>query len=265
LQRVGLPGRTDLLLPIGDQNVALIQRTVTDNPLYQGALAGTVLAQQGMHGTGTHRQRDLIRSTEVAERLAGANDLQADRCHAQPSISRLSSALESATAPKTPPCIFTICNAASWLPLSVAAQQSSSRRHSKPRSLASRMVVWTQTSVVSPQRIRLSMPRVRSTSSRSVAQNEPLPGLSMMTSPSSGCSLGMISQPGSLRTGLGAQGAGSPIPDPMRCERQSLLAGRSDRSGMCPSRVWMMWYPSSRMACRTRPLGAIGARTCARS
>ena len=28
---------------------------------------------------------------------------------------------------------------------------------------------------------------------------------------------------------------------PMRCERHRLLAGRSARSGRCPSRVWMMW------------------------
>ena len=41
----------------------------------------------------------------------------------------------------------------------------------------------------------LSMPRVRSISSRSVAQNEPLPGLSMIGSPGSGFSSAMISQP----------------------------------------------------------------------
>jgi hypothetical protein len=46
-----------------------------------------------------------------------------------------------------------------------------STRHSKPRSFASRMVVWTQTSVVMPVRMRLSMPLVRRISSRSVAQN----------------------------------------------------------------------------------------------
>ena len=47
----------------------------------------------------------------------------------------------SPTAPNTPPCILTIFTAAAWLPGSVAPQQSSSSRHSKPRSLASRIVV----------------------------------------------------------------------------------------------------------------------------
>ena len=41
---------------------------------------------------------------------------------------------------------------------SVAAQQSSSSRHSKPRSLASRIVVCTQTSVVMPVSTIFSMP-----------------------------------------------------------------------------------------------------------
>ena len=40
--------------------------------------------------------------------------------------------------------------------MSVAPQQSSSSRHSKPRSLASRMVVCTQTSVVMPVSTMLS-------------------------------------------------------------------------------------------------------------
>jgi hypothetical protein len=52
--------------------------------------------------------------------------------------------------------------------------------HSKPRSFASRIVVCTQTSVVIPVRTMLRMPRVFRISSRSVAQNDPLPGLSMI-------------------------------------------------------------------------------------
>ena len=44
--------------------------------------------------------------------------------------STLSKSVERATAPKTPPCILTILTAASWLPRSVAPQQSSSSRHS---------------------------------------------------------------------------------------------------------------------------------------
>ena len=112
------------------------------------------------------------------------------------------------TAPNTPPCILTILTAAAWLPASVAAQQSSSSTHSKPRSLASRMVVCTHTSVVMPVSTMLRMPLVCSSSSRSVAQNEPLPGLSMIGSPGAGASSGMISQPGSPRTRMLPHGPG---------------------------------------------------------
>ena len=140
-------------------------------------------------------------------------------------------ASEVATAPNTPPCILIIFSAWSWLLLSVAAQQSSISTHSKPRSLASRMVVWTQTSVVMPVSTMFSMPRSRSINSRSVAQNEPLPGLSMIGSPGSGARSGMISQPASPRTSTRPHGPGSPIPAPIWRERQRLLAGRSVRSG----------------------------------
>src|SRR3954463_5880085 len=46
-----------------------------------------------------------------------------------------------------------------------------------------------------PLRTMFWMPRSRSISSRSVAQNEPLPGLSMIGSPGSGFRLSMISPP----------------------------------------------------------------------
>src|SRR5882672_8045615 len=59
----------------------------------------------------------------------------------------------------------------------------------------------------------------------------------MTTSPPRGASSGMISQPGSPRTRIRPQGPGSPMPAPMRRERQRLFAGRSARSGRCPSRV----------------------------
>jgi hypothetical protein len=80
-----------------------------------------------------------------------------------------SKACDVACAPNTPPCMVIIFSAARWLPWSVAAVQSDSSRHSKPRSFASRIVVCTHTSVVMPARIRFSMPRVRRISSRSVA------------------------------------------------------------------------------------------------
>ena len=53
----------------------------------------------------------------------------------------------------------------------------------------------------------------------------------------------MISQPGSPRTRIRPHGPGSPMPAPMRRERHRLFAGRSARSGRCPSRVWKTWKP----------------------
>ncbi len=70
------------------------------------------------------------------------------------------------------------------------------------------------------------MPRERRISSRSVAQNEPLPGLSMIGSPGSGASSSMMFQPGSPRTRILPQGPGSPMPAPMRRERQRLFVGQ---------------------------------------
>src|SRR5262245_52947481 len=198
-----------------------------------------------------HLQRDILERGELAEALGHRDHFDAERalghgrrravrdllgdldCHAIASIS----AGEVATAPNTPPCILIILIAWSWLPLSVAPQQSSSSRHSKPRSLASRMVVWTQTSVVMPVSTTFSMPRSRSISSRSVAQNEPFPGLSMIGSPAAGARSGMMFQPASPRTRMRPHGPGSPMPAPMRRERQRLFSGRSARSGRWPSRV----------------------------
>src|SRR5580693_183267 len=144
-----------------------------------------------MEGARTHFQLDLVQCDEIAKAHGHGDGIDAKRTGRQRVFAddhdrAPISAAEVATAPNTPPCILTIFRAWSWLLLSVAAQQSSIRTHSKPRSLASRMVVWTQTSVVMPVRTMFSMPRSRSSSSRSVAQNEPLPGLSMMGSPTFG-------------------------------------------------------------------------------
>src|SRR6201981_3773699 len=154
-----------------------------------------------MECTGPHLELDVVERKKIAkahghgdgvdtESAGGRGNLADD--HA---IAPIRSE-DVVTAPNTPPCILIIFSACSWLLLSVAPQQSSISTHSKPRSLASRMVVWTQTSVVMPVRTMFSMPRCRRISSRSVAQNEPLPGLSMTGSPGSGANSGMISQPG---------------------------------------------------------------------
>ena len=82
----------------------------------------------------------------------------------------------------------------------------------------------------------LRMPRWRRMSSSSVAQNDPLPGLSMIGSPGSGASSGMMSHPGFAPHEDPA--ARARVADPIRRhawrERQSLLAGRSERSGRGP-------------------------------
>ncbi len=53
----------------------------------------------------------------------------------------------------------------------------------------------------------------------------------MIGSPGSGASSGMISQPGSPRTRMRPHGPGSPMPAPMRCERQRLLARQIGQVG----------------------------------
>ena len=93
----------------------------------------------------------------------------------------------------------------------------------------------------------------------------PLPGLSMTGSPARGARSAMISQPGSPRTRMRPQGPGSPIPAPMRRERQRLFAGKSARSGRWPSRVWRIGNPLMRKAPSTRLIGSMGARVSDRS
>ena len=100
---------------------------VAHDALDQRALAGAVLAEQRVHRARPQLQRDGVERDQRAEALGQATRLQGERL-AHDSAS--SSAREVVTAPKTPFCILTIFSAAAWLPASVAAQQSSSSRHS---------------------------------------------------------------------------------------------------------------------------------------
>ena len=50
--------------------------------------------------------------------------------HGWPPFDRRDDVVDVATAPKTPPCIVTMCRAASWLAGSVAPVQSDRIRHS---------------------------------------------------------------------------------------------------------------------------------------
>src|SRR5882762_8592316 len=101
---------------------------------------------------------DVLQGHQRSETLGHTKDFQVWRNRVRHE-SASTKASDVATAPNTPPCILTILIAAWWFPYSVAPQQSSSRRHSKPRSLASRMVVCTQTSVVIPAKTILVIPR----------------------------------------------------------------------------------------------------------
>src|SRR5260221_300751 len=216
-ERRGIARAGDLGLPAVDQHLAGGRAIEAHHALHQRRLAGAVLAEQRVERAGRHLDRDVVERRESAEAHRHADRLDADG-RGRRSLagmahgSRSTTEAERAMAPNTPPCIVTILIAARWLPSSVAPQQSSISRHSKPRSLASRIVVCTQTSVVMPVSRMLSMPRWRRISSRSVAQNEPLPGLSMIGSPASGLSSGMMPQPASPRTRMRPRGPGAPMP-----------------------------------------------------
>src|SRR5262245_30193133 len=272
-ERVRVVRRSDLALAPPDHDLSGIRRMVADQALHERALPSAVLAEQRVERSGHHVERDVVERGHGAEPLRHAEHLDLERAAVggvgdshQPIFPSVSSkAADGAMAPKTPPCIVTILIAARWLPGSVAPAQSSRRRHSKPRSFASRIVVCTQTSVVMPVSTRLTIPRVREIRSRSVAQNEPLPGLSMITSPGGGGGSGMRSQPGSPRTRTWPQGPGSPMPAPIRRAGHRWFAGRSDKSGRWRSRVWTMWNPAVRMAASTARMGSIGARVSDRS
>src|ERR1700730_828560 len=88
----------------------------------------------------------------------------------QPSaLSAAKTASDRPTQPKMPPCALIMRSPISWNSGKYDPTQSSRTRQSKPRSLASRTVVLTHTSVVTPQTISCRMPRCRRIASRSVA------------------------------------------------------------------------------------------------
>ena len=149
----------DRLFAVADQDLAVVRPVVAHDAFDERALAGAVLAEQSVKGAGLTFNDTCVERGELAEALGHRSfepSARRDRRrrempgdldrHAIASMK----AAEFDTAPNTPPCILIILMAWSWLPLSVAPQQSSSSTHSKPRSLASRMVVCTQTSVVMP-------------------------------------------------------------------------------------------------------------------
>src|SRR3979490_2691918 len=99
-----------------------------------------------MERAGAYFELDIVQRNKIAEPHGHGNGIDAkrparQRCFADDHDTAPMNAADVATAPNTPPCILIIFSAWSWLLLSVAAQQSSISTHSKPRSLASRIVV----------------------------------------------------------------------------------------------------------------------------
>eukprot|EP00965_Chrysotila_dentata_P176798 5839163-Pleurochrysis_carterae.AAC.1 len=129
-------------------------------------------------------------------------------------------------------------------------------------SLASRIVVCTQTSVVIPPMIRRFTPHVRSRWSRSVPQKQPLPGLSIMSSVGRGDSSGINSQPGSPRVSTRPCAPREPISAPIEADLHRLFSGKSASDGRWPSRVWITLIPAARAEARRFWSGVMGARTC---
>src|SRR5690606_24471934 len=144
----------DRIFMVRHHDAAFVWPVVAHDALDQRGFAGAVFAEKCMEGSGRHLQRYVVERRELAEPLGHAQRFEPQRMMQvrrrrradQPrgvgahAIAPMKD-LESETAPNTPPCILIILMAWSWLLLSVAPQQSSRSRHSKPRSLASRMVV----------------------------------------------------------------------------------------------------------------------------
>ncbi len=80
-----------------------------------------------------------------------------------------SSRVESVTHPKIPPWAVIMRRPTSWNSGKYEPQQSPGTMHRYPRSFASRTVVCTQTSVVTPHTISVSMSRFWRMPCRSVA------------------------------------------------------------------------------------------------
>ena len=108
----------------------------------------------------------------------------------------------------------------------------------------------TQTSVVTPVTTRLVMPRSSSSSPNDVPWNDPLPGLSITGSSGSGARSSMMSWPYSPRIRMRPLGPGAPMRR-LGSPRLSLAGGQSDRSGTCPSRVWITVRPTARAVSST--------------
>src|SRR5262249_6886877 len=140
------------------QEIPIVRAMIAHDALDQSTLASPILTEQRMHTARLHAHGHLIECHKGAKafrhgdhferqwhnamlllatrtcplgRVADLALVPAPRsavCSAH--TSPVSSAVDGATAPKTPPCMVIILIAASWLPRSVAPQQSVRSRHS---------------------------------------------------------------------------------------------------------------------------------------
>ena len=115
----------DLPLAVVDQHVAVVRPVVAHDAFDQRALAGAVLAEQGVEAAGRHLQRHLVERGELAEALGHRDRLDRERPirnERQPAVGDLPGdrdrhgsapmkAAELDTAPNTPPCILIILTA----------------------------------------------------------------------------------------------------------------------------------------------------------
>src|ERR1019366_6184793 len=106
-----------------DADDACVWTVITHDAFYEGALAHSVLSEQGVDGTRCHFHRNVVEGDERAERLADAGKVE--RGHRRHRVrfglvelrqrihgNTLRKELESATAPNTPFCMVTIFSAA---------------------------------------------------------------------------------------------------------------------------------------------------------
>ena len=132
-QRVRIVRRMDRALAPVHGNLPRSRFIEADQAFHQRAFSGTVLAQQRMERPGFDMHRYVVERGERAEALGHAGHLHVERMvehdlvlglHAHhlifghQALALIASimAVESATAPNTPPCIVTIFSAARWLP-----------------------------------------------------------------------------------------------------------------------------------------------------
>ena len=129
------------------------------------------------------------------------------------------------------------------------------RRTGNRDRCASRTVVLTQTSVVTPQTSRLSMPRSRSRSIEVGVVECALAGFVDDDLSRSRIERSDDVVPGSPRMRILPIGPGSPMRR-LGAPRAIFAGGASDRSGRWPSRVWMTSMPASRAAASIARQGA---------